>query len=129
MEENFNALKKYNFWDGNVPQLGFLRNTYTDNIDNYSNNKLIKVLVGQRRTGKSYLLRQIANNLIQKGVNPHNIFYINKEFIDFDFVNHYKDLENLVKLYKAKLNPGWTLIPEYRADSLFQSLRRRPRRE
>lgn len=105
MEENFKSLKKYNFWNGNVPQLGFLREHYTKNIFNYINNKLIKVLVGQRRSGKSYILRQIAHQLITTGVNPKNIFYINKEFIDFDFVGNYKDLEQLVKLYKTQLKP------------------------
>lgn len=105
MEENFKSLKKYNFWNGNVPQLGFLREHYTKNIFNYINNKLIKVLVGQRRSGKSYILRQIAHQLITTGVNPKNIFYINKEFIDFDFVGNYKDLEQLVKLYKIQLKP------------------------
>jgi len=105
MEENFKSLEKYNFWNGNVPQLGFLREHYTGNILNYINNKLIKVLVGQRRSGKSYILRQIAHRLITSGVNPKNIFYINKEFIDFDFVGNYKDLEQLVKLYKTQLKP------------------------
>lgn len=105
MEENFGSLKRYNFWDGNVPQLGFLREHYTNNIFNYTNNRLIKVLVGQRRAGKSYILRQVAHQLITNGINPKNIFYINKEFIDFDFVNNYRDLDALIKLYKAKLNP------------------------
>ncbi len=105
MEDNFEALKKYSFWDGNVLQLGFLRERYTNNILHYTHNKLIKVLTGQRRSGKSYILRQIAHRLITEGINPENICYISKEFIDFDFVVHYKDLERLVKLYKARLKP------------------------
>ncbi|MBD1434974.1 ATP-binding protein [Sphingobacterium sp. DN00404] len=105
MEENFNSLKHYNFWDGNVPLLGFLREHYTSTIFKYTDNRLIKVLVGQRRAGKSYILRQVAHQLITSGINPENIFYINKEFIDFDFVHNYKDLDKLIKLYKAKLNP------------------------
>ncbi len=105
MEEKFKSLEKYNFWKGNVPQLGFLRGYYTNNILNYTQNKLIKVLVGQRRSGKSYILRQIAQQLISNNVNPQNIFYINKEFIDFDFVRNYNDLEGLVKLYKSILKP------------------------
>lgn len=105
MEEYFKSLEKYNFWKGNVPQLGFLRSRYTDKVLAYSNNKLIKVLVGQRRVGKSYLLRQLANALIKSGVSPRNILYVNKEFTSFDFVSHYKDLEQLVALYKSKLKP------------------------
>lgn len=105
MEEYFKLLEKYNFWNGNVPQLGFWREDYTNDILNYTQNKLVKVLVGQRRAGKSYILRQIAQHLITNNVNPHNIFYINKEFLDFDFVRNYTDLDNLVKLYKSKLSP------------------------
>ena len=105
MEEKFNILKKYNFWNGNVPEQGFLRLDYLNAIRSFFHNKLVKVIVGQRRTGKSYILRQIANDLISNGVHPHNIFYLNKEFIDFDFVNHYTDLEELIKLYQFKLKP------------------------
>lgn len=105
MKEHFSSIEKYNFWKKNVPPLGFPRKEYTDKIFDYINNKLIKVLVGQRRSGKSYILRQIAERLITEGVSPKNIFYINKEFIDFDFIENYKDLETLVKLYKTKLKP------------------------
>jgi hypothetical protein len=105
VEEKFNILKKYNFWNGNVPEQGFLRLDYLNAIRSFFHNKLVKVIVGQRRTGKSYILRQIANDLISNGVHPHNIFYLNKEFIDFDFVNHYTDLEELIKLYQFKLKP------------------------
>src|SRR5690606_1124942 len=105
MEENFKSLERYNFWNGNVPLLGFLRDHYTNDIYNYIHNKLIKVLVGQRRAGKSYLLRQIAHKLITDGINPKNILYVNKEFIDFDFIQDYRDLDELVKLYKSKLDP------------------------
>lgn len=106
MEENFASLEKYNFWNGNVPELGFLRKAYTDKIFDYTGNKLIKVLIGQRRVGKSYILRQLAYRLISEGTNPENIFYINKEFTEFDAVQNYQDLEDLYKLYKSKLKPS-----------------------
>ena len=105
MSEKFNSLAKYNFWNGNVPEQGFLRTDYLNAIKSYCHNKLVKVIVGQRRTGKSYILRQIANDLIANGVHPHNIFYLNKEYIDFDFVNHYTDLEELIKQYQLTLKP------------------------
>ena len=105
MEENFASLKKYNFWSDEVPELGFQRKYYIDKIFQYTRNKLIKVLVGQRRAGKSYILRQIAYKLIEKGINPKNIFYINKEFTDFDFVKDYNDLEALLNTYRKALKP------------------------
>lgn len=106
MGDKFASLEKYNFWNGNVPELGFTRKDYTDKIFDYTGNKLIKILVGQRRAGKSYILRQIAHRLISEGINPKNIFYINKEFTDFDFIGNYKDLDTLLKLYKDRLQPS-----------------------
>ncbi len=115
MDEYIKSLEKYNFWNGNVPELGFLRKNYTDKIIDYTGNKLVKVLIGQRRAGKSYILRQIVRKLIQSNINPQNIFFINKEFTDFDFVRDYRELESLVKLYREKLNPQgkvWLFIDE-----------------
>lgn len=115
MEEYFVTLEKYNFWNVHVPELGFPRKDYTNKIVDYTGNKLVKVLVGQRRAGKSYILRQIANRLIESGVNSQNIFYINKEFTEFDFLTDYKDLEALLKQYKERLKPVgkvWLFIDE-----------------
>lgn len=104
MENLFENLKKYNFWASNKPNLGFIRNDYLENIKKYINNKLVKVLIGQRRVGKSYIMRQIIHFLIEnKNVNPHNIFYLNKEFIDFDEIVDYKQLNQLFLYYKKTL--------------------------
>jgi len=105
MTDNFTKLKKYNFWSNNLPEVGLIRNRYLEKINDFLNNKLIKVLIGQRRVGKSYLLRQIIFNLINNKVNPENIFYLNKEITDFDFITDYTDLENLIILYREKLKP------------------------
>ena len=45
MDEKFAALEKYNFWDGNIPVLGYLRKHYTDEIADYIGNKLVMELV------------------------------------------------------------------------------------
>jgi predicted AAA+ superfamily ATPase len=105
MTENIAILKKYNFWDNNFPSAGFIRDKYLDKINEFIGNNLIKVLVGQRRVGKSYLLRQIIYRLIKNGVKPKNVFYINKEYTDFDFITNYKELETLISEYKQELKP------------------------
>lgn len=43
MDEKFAALEKYNFGDGNIPVLGYLRKHYTDEIADYIGNKLVRV--------------------------------------------------------------------------------------
>jgi len=99
MEEKFNAIRKYNFWDEKTFEFGYYRTDYADKIFTYTGNRLIKVLIGQRRTGKSYILRQLANKLIDRGINRKNVLYVNKEYTDFDFIVNYSDLDDFVKFY------------------------------
>ena len=40
MEEYFQSLRKYNFWEGNVPEVGFLRKDYTEKIIDYTKKSL-----------------------------------------------------------------------------------------
>ena len=47
---------------------------YTDKIGNFVGNNLVKVLIGQRRSGKSYILRQIASSLGAATCRPGFLF-------------------------------------------------------
>lgn len=106
MDERFEILKKYNFWGETKPATGYLRTAYTDKIYSYSSkNRLIKVLVGQRRVGKSYILRQLAMKFIGNGVDSKNILFINRELSEFNFIQTDNDLDDLVKRYRKELNP------------------------
>ncbi len=108
MEEIFKKLKKYNFWeidDVEKLEIGFERIFYLKKIEQYLNNNLIKVFVGQRRVGKSFLLMQIIKKLINSGVNSKNIFYLNKEIIDFDEIKTHLDLKKIIDFYKKKIKP------------------------
>lgn len=105
MNENFEAIRKYNLWDSNTFDWGYIRNNYTSKITGSIGNRLIKVLVGQRRSGKSYILRQVAKQLIDNGVRPENTLFINREFTDFDFLKTFKELDELIRLYKEELKP------------------------
>jgi len=57
---------------------------------------IIKVLTGQRRVGKSYMLFQIMDYLSKNDKKP-NIIYINKEDLAFDGIKTYSDLNDYVK--------------------------------
>ncbi|PIS22675.1 AAA family ATPase [candidate division WWE3 bacterium CG08_land_8_20_14_0_20_41_10] len=109
MDEVLQSLTKYNNW-GSKPALptpeplGYRRSLYLDKVEKYLNNPLAKVLMGQRRTGKSYILRQIIQDL-QKKVSPQNTFYLNKEFLEFDAIKSYQDLNTLVASYKKRYQP------------------------
>lgn len=105
MDEKIEVLKKYNLWDTGSHDFGFKRIAYTNKIIDSIGTRLIKVLVGQRRTGKSYILRQVARELIHSGIKSENTLFINREFTDFDFLTTYKDLDQLIKLYKSEVKP------------------------
>lgn len=105
MDEKFSALEKYSFWDGREPELGFIREDYLRKVGKFTSQRLVKVLTGQRRAGKSYILRQIASRLISSGVSRDNIFFLNKEYIAFDFVVNYADLDGLYREYLKRRRP------------------------
>ena len=111
MIEIINSIRKYNFWDNNLIDLGYVRTFYTDKIGQYLGNKLVKVLVGQRRAGKTYILRQIAAGLLSEGVKSENILYINKEYMELGTLQNAVELEKLYEAYRDALNPiGKTYI-------------------
>ena len=78
------------------------RNEYIQRILPFVGKNIIKVLVGQRRVGKSYLLLQIMDEV--KKINPdvHCIF-INKESLEFDSIKDYNDVLEYVNQH-ALLN-------------------------
>lgn len=67
------------------------------------NKDVIKVLVGQRRVGKSYLLLQIIEELAAMGFSKEHIIYINKELHEHEAIRDYKDLlQHVRKAEKGK---------------------------
>ncbi len=105
MNEKNQLLRQYNLWDKKPQDLGFLRKTYTDALYQYVGNRLVKVLVGQRRSGKSFIMRQLAAKLIENGVDKHNIFMLNLDIVAFDFVKTYRDLVDIFNVYIEEIKP------------------------
>ncbi len=82
------------------------REKYLKKIIPFMDKDIIKVIIGQRRVGKSYLLFQIMD-LIKEKHKKANIIYINKESYDFDAITDYKELIKFIKknsILKRKKN-------------------------
>ncbi len=105
MNERLELIRKYNLWDGKLFPSGLERPFYTNHIQSFIGSKLVKVITGQRRSGKSYLLRQIMNRLVRSGVKPQNILFISKEYIDFAFINDSLILEDFYQCYINYFKP------------------------
>lgn len=67
------------------------RKNYFNKIEPFIDKLIIKVIVGQRRVGKSYFLYQLKDTIKRKNKKA-NIIYIDKEKFEFDFIKDYKDL-------------------------------------
>ena len=101
----FENLAKYNFWDGTFADLGYIRKEYLNRLSDALGNNLIKIITGQRRVGKSFVVRQFIKRLIDSGTKPQNIFYLPLEAIEFSDVKTFKDLDEIFRIYKNKLKP------------------------
>jgi len=79
------------------------RENYLKRFITYIDIPIIKVLIGQRRVGKSYLLFQIMEYISSKN-NEANIIYINKELPDFFNIKSDIDLLEYIKDKKTEGN-------------------------
>ena len=73
------------------------REIYLSRIRGFYNSDLVKILVGIRRCGKSVILKQIMNELKENGVDKEHIIYINFEFIEYEDLQDYKELNKYIK--------------------------------
>ena len=72
------------------------RKYYLEKINPFIDKGIIKVIVGQRRVGKSYLLFQLMD-VIKKNHKNANIIYINKELNEFKDIKDYQNLIDFIK--------------------------------
>ncbi|MBP3519355.1 MAG: ATP-binding protein [Parabacteroides sp.] len=68
-----------------------IRDMYIKKITPFIRTEVIKVMTGQRRVGKSYILFQLMD-CIRKSDPEAFILYINKELFEFDSIKDYADL-------------------------------------
>ncbi|MDD3144505.1 MAG: ATP-binding protein [Candidatus Gracilibacteria bacterium] len=97
------------------------RPIYIKKIIPFINKDIIKVLIGQRRVGKSYILFQIIDELKNNfGVDEKDIIYINKELNEFDFIKDYNDLLIYIKKGLEKNKKKYIFIDEIQDISNFE---------
>ena len=73
---------------------------YINKIRTYIGKNIIKVLVGQRRVGKSYMMYQLIDEL-KKSDPDVNCIYINKELHEFDHISDHNQLINYIENKKT----------------------------
>lgn len=85
------------------------RQFYLDQIENFLDSNLIKVIVWQRRVGKSYILKLLIQKLV-KQIPKSNFFYINKEDLTWDYLQDYKDLYDEFKKFLKQVDEKFKIF-------------------
>ena len=87
------------------------RPQYLNRISPFIDKQLIKVLSGQRRVGKSYLLYQIME-LVRAKQKKAPIIYINKEDLSYSSIKNFEDLNSYVHNLIQKGKKNYLFIDE-----------------
>ncbi len=100
------VLNDWNFWKKEL-DIGKSRDKYLDLCLRYLKVNVITSVVGVRRSGKSYVLRQTAQRLIENNKDKKNILMIN--FEDRRFTDFYQEiLDEIYNLYLETIKPDKT---------------------
>lgn len=89
----------------------YFRENYIQRIEPFINKEIIKVLIGQRRVGKSYMLFQLMDYIKEKFDAP-KIIYINKELTEFSAIETSKNLTDFIKTVAEKEITNFVFIDE-----------------
>lgn len=82
-----------------------IRNKYTNDFENFCFAPFIKIIVWARRVWKSFYIFSILKKLLEDNfLKESEIFYINKEWIEYDDIKDYKDLNTYFLEWKEKNN-------------------------
>ena len=87
-----------------------LRQDYLDKIERYLGKDTIIILTGQRRIGKSYILRLFRDKIIKEAAG--NVIFIDKEKHEFDDIKTYKDLNAYIDARRDKSKTNYVLVDE-----------------
>lgn len=104
-----------------------VRQNYVNKIDKYLGKDTIIVLTGQRRVGKSYMLRMIRD--IKAKDENNNIIYIDKEKKAFDHIRTYKDLNAYIDAHYLAGKMNYILVDEIQEIEEFERTVRNYRTE
>lgn len=95
------------------------RTTYTNRVIPFIDKQVIKVLTGQRRVGKSYVMMQLIN-YIRSTVAEANIVYLNMELKDFIHIKNNEDLNEYLKDKWIDDRPNYLFIDEVQEIASFE---------
>lgn len=96
-------LNDWNFWRKEL-DAGKKRQEYVNSCLDFLKPNVIVAIIGVRRSGKSYLMRQVAKELAKKGIKKEELLIINFEDVRFTEFST-KLLNDIYEIYLEVLKP------------------------
>lgn len=93
------------------------RPNYYSKVEKLLGKGILIVLTGQRRVGKSYVMKELVQ---RKQTEDANVIYIDKEKTAFDFIANYKDLVAYIDEKRVPKKHTYILIDEVQEIEEFE---------
>ena len=93
------------------------RPNYYSKVEKLLGKGILIVLIGQRRVGKSYVMKELVQ---RKQTEDANVIYIDKEKTAFDFIADYKDLVTYIDEQRKPQKHSYILIDEVQEIKEFE---------
>ena len=103
------------------------RQEYLQQIRSYFGKQTIVVLTGQRRVGKSFVLKDLHNHLLKRQAT--NVIFIDKEKSTWDGIQNYRDLNAYISEHRDPQKTNYVLIDEVQEIDEFEKAVRNWRTE
>ncbi len=97
------VLNDWNIWK-TEQATGIVREKYLDRLEAFFSSNQVITITGPRRAGKSYIMRQMAKRLIEKGIKKENLLFVNFEDPRFTSLDT-KLMEEIFEVYREFLFP------------------------
>lgn len=101
-----------------IDMKAILRQSYLDKIKKYLDKDTIIILTGQRRVGKSYILRLFKDKVTEEATS--NVIYIDKEKHEFDAIQNYQDLNAFIDERRDKTKKNYVFVDEIQEIEAFE---------
>ncbi len=98
------------------------RKEYLQKLISWKDEKVIKVITGIRRCGKSTLLMQYQDYLLREGVEKEQIIAINFEELEYEELLEYKKLYMYIKNFLCKGKTTYIFLDEIQKVSEFEKV-------
>ena len=95
-----------------------VRQSYFDKIEKCLGKDTIIILTGQRRVGKSYILRLFRDKVASEAQS--NVIFIDKEKNEFEDIKTYKELNAYIEERRDKSKKNYILVDEIQEIELFE---------